>query len=78
MTRLKLILVSLLAALAHIAVTRGCARFEWAVLDWNQPAIDLYRKLGAVPLDTWTTYRLTGESLATLAREGRNGARRAL
>lgn len=60
---------ALLAALAAIAVTRGCARFEWAVLDWNQPAIDLYDKLGAIPLDAWTTYRLAGEPLAALARE---------
>lgn len=58
---------ALLAALARLARERGCARLEWAVLDWNEPAIRFYRALGAVPLDEWTTYRLTGEALARLA-----------
>lgn len=58
---------ALLAELARLAVERGCARLEWAVLDWNEPAIQFYRALGAVPLDEWTTYRLTGEALARLA-----------
>ncbi|HML99498.1 MAG TPA: GNAT family N-acetyltransferase [Tepidiformaceae bacterium] len=58
---------ALLAALARLARERGCARLEWAVLDWNAPAIRFYRALGAVPLDEWTTYRLTGEALARLA-----------
>ena len=57
----------LLTELAHIAVERGCARFEWSVLDWNQPAIDFYEALGATPMDEWTTYRLTGEALQRLA-----------
>lgn len=58
---------ALLAALARLARERGCARLEWAVLDWNEPAIRFYRALGAVPMDEWTTYRLTGEALARLA-----------
>jgi GNAT superfamily N-acetyltransferase len=57
----------LLAHLARTAVERGCARLEWAVLDWNEPSIGFYRSLGAVPMDEWTTFRLTGESLALLA-----------
>lgn len=58
---------SLLARLAYLAVERGCGRLEWSVLDWNRPAIDFYRALGAQPLDDWTVFRLTGEQLATLA-----------
>jgi GNAT superfamily N-acetyltransferase len=61
---------ALLSALARIAVERGCARLEWAVLDWNQLAIDFYRRIGAVPLDDWTVMRMTGDSLADLARRG--------
>jgi GNAT superfamily N-acetyltransferase len=57
----------LLATLAAIAVGQGCARMEWSVLDWNTPAIDFYRALGAQPLDGWTTYRLTGDALDRLA-----------
>jgi GNAT superfamily N-acetyltransferase len=57
----------LLVELARICVERGYARFEWSVLDWNEPAIGFYRSLGAVPLDAWTTYRLSGEALARLA-----------
>lgn len=59
---------ALLAELARLAVERGCARLEWAVLDWNEPSIQFYRALGAVPMDEWTTYRMTGEALARLAR----------
>ena len=58
---------ALLQALAEIAVDRGYARFEWWVLDWNQPAIDFYRRLGAVPMDEWTVYRLSGEALRRVA-----------
>ena len=58
---------ALLAALARIAVDRGYGRFEWSVLDWNEPAIKLYRALGAVPMDEWTVQRLTGAPLAALA-----------
>jgi GNAT superfamily N-acetyltransferase len=60
----------LLAHLAMIAEQRGCARLEWQVLDWNAPAIGFYRALGAIPMDEWTVYRLTGPSLASLAAEG--------
>jgi GNAT superfamily N-acetyltransferase len=56
----------LLRHLAGIAADRGCARFEWAVLNWNKPAIDFYRKLGAVPMNDWTVFRLEGEPLAGL------------
>ncbi|MBE0610421.1 MAG: GNAT family N-acetyltransferase [Dehalococcoidia bacterium] len=59
---------ALLAELARLAVERGCARLEWAVLDWNEPSIQFYRALGAVPMDEWTTYRLAGDALTTLAR----------
>jgi GNAT superfamily N-acetyltransferase len=59
---------ALLTYLAKIALERNCGRVEWAVLDWNEPAIRFYEKLGAVPMDEWTVFRLTGESLATQAR----------
>jgi GNAT superfamily N-acetyltransferase len=52
---------------AKLAVERGCGRFEWSVLDWNTPAIDFYRSLGAVGLEEWTVQRLTGEALQKLA-----------
>lgn len=57
----------LLKQLAKIAVERGCGRLEWYCLDWNQPSIEFYRSLGAVPLDEWTTYRLTGDTLKKMA-----------
>ena len=60
---------ALLTRLAATAFERGYARVEWWVLDWNQPSIDFYRRLGAVPMDDWTVFRLTGESLARLAAE---------
>jgi GNAT superfamily N-acetyltransferase len=53
--------------LARLAVERGCARFEWSVLDWNEPAIGFYKALGAAPMDEWTVYRLTGNALTALA-----------
>ena len=56
----------LLARLAEIAVERGCARLEWSVLDWNEPAIGFYKRLGARLLDDWTTCRIDGEALQTL------------
>lgn len=66
----------LLAYLARTAVERRCARLEWAVLDWNEPSIGFYRSLGAVPMDEWTTFRLTGEALELLAgRAGGDGQR---
>ena len=57
----------LLARLAKIASDRGCGRLEWAVLDWNAPAIGFYESLGAVPLDDWRTFRLMGDALDRLA-----------
>lgn len=58
---------ALLTTLAQIAVNRGYGRFEWSVLDWNSPAIDFYRSLGALPMDEWTVQRVTGEALVNLA-----------
>jgi len=58
---------ALLVHLARIAVERGCARFEWSVLDWNTPAIDFYKSLGAVGMEEWTVYRVSGERLRRLA-----------
>lgn len=63
--------IALLVRLAQIAVERGCGRFEWSVLDWNEPAIGFYKSLGAVPMDEWTGYRLTGDALTNLAHRGR-------
>jgi GNAT superfamily N-acetyltransferase len=59
---------ALLTAIARIAVQRNCGRLEWAVLDWNDSAIGFYKKLGAVPMDDWTTYRVAGDSLTQLAK----------
>lgn len=61
----------LLVHLAQIAVERGCGRLEWNCLDWNQPSIDFYLSLGAEKMECWTTYRLEGDTLETLASEGR-------
>lgn len=58
---------ALLTRLAAIAHERGYARVEWWVLDWNEPSIDFYRRLGAVPMDEWTVFRLTGDPLERLA-----------
>lgn len=58
---------ALLRYLARLAVERGCGRFEWSVLDWNQRAIDFYKNLGAVPLAEWTIFRVTGDALTRLA-----------
>jgi GNAT superfamily N-acetyltransferase len=58
---------ALLAAVAAVAVAGGCPRLEWAVLDWNSPAIDFYSSLGAQPMSEWTTMRLSGNALAALA-----------
>lgn len=52
-----------LKKLAEIAVERGCGRFEWSCLDWNQPSIDFYLSMGAKPMDEWTVYRVAGETL---------------
>lgn len=59
---------ALLKKLAQIAVERGCGRLEWACLDWNRPSIDFYLSLGARPMDEWTVYRITGETLQNLAQ----------
>ena len=58
---------ALLRHLAQLAVARDCGRFEWSVLDWNTPAIDLYESFGARPQSEWTTYRLTGQALLDFA-----------
>lgn len=60
---------ALLSALARIALERDCGRLEWAVLDWNELAIDFYKRIGARPLDDWTVYRMTGDALERLAVE---------
>ena len=60
---------ALLSNLARIAVERGCGRLEWSCLDWNKPSIDFYtKKMQAVPMDEWTVYRLTGETLEAAAK----------
>ena len=58
---------ALLKKLAQLTVERGCGRLEWCCLDWNKPSIDFYLSLGAVPMDEWTTYRLTGDTLKKMA-----------
>ena len=60
---------ALMARLARLALERNCGRFEWWVLDWNEPAIRFYRSIGARAMDEWTVYRLAGEPLARLAGE---------
>ena len=60
---------AILKKLAQIAVERGCGRLEWACLDWNQPSIDFYLSMGAKPMNDWTVYRLTGDSLSRMAQE---------
>lgn len=59
----------MLRFLAHLAKERDCGRLEWWVLDWNKPAIKFYEKLGAVPMEEWTTYRVTGKALTDLAKQ---------
>lgn len=58
---------ALMVRVAQIARERGCGRMEWEVLDWNEPSIGFYKRLGAVPLDDWTKYRLIGDALDQLA-----------
>lgn len=58
---------AMLVYLARLARERDCGRLEWSVLDWNEPAIGLYRGIGAVPMDDWTVYRVAGEALQKLA-----------
>ncbi|WDK00940.1 GNAT family N-acetyltransferase [Xanthomonas campestris] len=59
--------LALLRHLAQLAVDKDCGRFEWSVLDWNQPAIEFYQAVGARPMEGWTVYRLDGERLAAFA-----------
>jgi len=61
---------ALLAGLARLAYERGCGRFEWSVLNWNEPSIQFYKALGAVPMDEWTVNRVSGEALERLAQLG--------
>jgi GNAT superfamily N-acetyltransferase len=56
-----------LSTLAKIALERGCGRFEWSCLDWNEPSIQFYKSMEAIPMDQWTVYRVSGESLEKLA-----------
>jgi GNAT superfamily N-acetyltransferase len=58
---------TLLRHVAKLAVERNCGRLEWSVLDWNEPALNFYKKLGAVPMSEWTVHRVTGENLLKLA-----------
>jgi GNAT superfamily N-acetyltransferase len=58
---------ALLVRLAKRAVAENCARFEWSVLNWNEPSINFYKSLGAVPVDDWTIFRLTGNALKAVA-----------
>lgn len=60
---------AILKKLARIAIESGCGRFEWRCLDWNTPSIDFYLALGAVPMDGWTTYRLSDDTLRKVAGE---------
>ncbi len=60
---------ALLVRLAQIAQERGCGRMEWAVLDWNDPAIQFYKKLGAKPMEEWTVFRLTSDGIGELAEK---------
>ncbi|ANM31785.1 diamine acetyltransferase [Acidobacteria bacterium Mor1] len=60
---------AMLVHLAKLAVERGCDRVEWVVLDWNEPAIGFYKRLGAVPMEGWEIFRLEGEALPALAAE---------
>ena len=61
---------AILKELARIAAARGCGRLEWWCLDWNKPSIDFYLSLGAQPMEDWTVYRIAGDTLRDLAREG--------
>jgi GNAT superfamily N-acetyltransferase len=60
---------ALLSCLAKIAVERNCGRLDWWCLDWNEPAIDFYKQMGARPMDEWTVYRVDGEALPALAEK---------
>jgi GNAT superfamily N-acetyltransferase len=64
---------ALLTHLARIAAERGCGRFEWSVLDWNEPAINFYKNLGAKPMHEWTIFRVAGDSLTALGQQKSEG-----
>jgi GNAT superfamily N-acetyltransferase len=66
---------ALLVDLAKVARDRGCGRMEWAVLDWNEPAIKFYRSLGAKPMEEWTVFRLTRDGIAKLAQSESTSAK---
>jgi GNAT superfamily N-acetyltransferase len=66
---------ALLLELARLAFERGCGRLEWVVLDWNEPAIQFYQKLGAVPMNEWTGYRLDGDELRQAAQASQESKR---
>lgn len=59
----------LLSFLAKLGLERNCGRFEWWCIDWNEPSIEFYKSIGAVPMDEWTVYRVTGKALTDLANE---------
>jgi GNAT superfamily N-acetyltransferase len=65
---------ALLRSLAAVALERGCGRMEWSVLDWNEPALGFYRKLGASPMSDWTVHRLTGAALEACALSAKKPA----
>ncbi|WP_343250623.1 GNAT family N-acetyltransferase [Diplocloster hominis] len=67
---------ALLTRLTRIAVEEGCGRMEWSCLNWNTPSIGFYKSLGAVPMDEWTVYRLTGDVLKGLGSDGKGISRR--
>ena len=64
----------LLAELARLTVERGCARLEWNALDWNEPALDFYQRVGAARLSAWELHRLDGEALRRVAAAAASGA----
>jgi GNAT superfamily N-acetyltransferase len=66
---------ALLVDLAKVARDRGCGRMEWAVLDWNEPAIKFYRSLGAKPMEEWTVFRLAHDGIAKLAQSESTSAK---
>ena len=57
----------MLKKIASIAVERGCGRLEWMCLNWNKPSIEFYQSLGAIPMSEWTVYRISGDTLTSLA-----------
>ena len=65
---------ALLQHLARIAVAEGCGRFEWSVLDWNEPALQFYRSIGAWPMEEWVKHRLAGPALVEFAGSGTPGS----